>query len=169
MTPSFHSTGTLPLRHTRWNSSCSALLTGSSAHFSSSGQIPSSPAARPFFNFLIARRTSSSAGASDAMSGAGLAVDDSMSRSAHDVARKRWLILKIKVKVMHILTVNMSQTLTDRANITIWSHIDFRLPYLDLTLDYSEGQLGHRNSVSSKFWPSLTALLISSSEQKVNI
>ena len=29
-----------------------------------------------------------------------------------------WLILKVKVKVMHISAVNISQTVTDKTNIT---------------------------------------------------
>ena len=51
-----------------------------------------------------------------------------------------WPILKVKVKVMHILTVNISQAMTDRANITIapdiMLHGGIRLAYLELTLTY---------------------------------
>ena len=52
-----------------------------------------------------------------------------------------WLILKVKVKVMTILTVNTSQAVTDRtniviANIYIKSPIGFRLVYLHLILTH---------------------------------
>ena len=51
-----------------------------------------------------------------------------------------WPILKVKVKVMHILTANISKMVTDKANITIaikykvvycftWTYLDFTIAY----------------------------------------
>ena len=72
-----------------------------------------------------------------------------------------WSILKVKVKVMRISTVNILKIITDRADITIdpniMLHVGFRLVYLELTLTYSKGQLGRRNDVSLNI---LTFLLI---------
>ena len=41
-----------------------------------------------------------------------------------------WLIIKVNVKVMHISTVNISQTLTDRTRQNRKSHVTFRFAYL---------------------------------------
>ena len=57
--PSFHSAGTFPDIQAVPNRPCRALLTGSMAHFNSSGGISSAPAARPFFSLRIACWTSS--------------------------------------------------------------------------------------------------------------
>ena len=58
-------------------------------------------------------------------------------------------ILKVKVKVIHIWTANISQATTDKANNpigpNIMSHAGFRLVYLELTLMYSKSQYGDRN------------------------
>ena len=43
-----------------------------------------------------------------------------------------WVHSKDKVKVMQILTDNISKMVTDRVNITIKSHTTFSLPYLHL-------------------------------------
>ena len=63
-------------------------------------------------------------------------------------------ILQVKVKVMHISTANISQTMTVRANFTVapstTSHVAFRLAYLELILTYSKGQLGRWNGRLSK-------------------
>ena len=54
--------------------------------------------------------------------------------------------LKVKVKVVHISTVNISQTRTDKVSVTIalniMSHVGFRLAFLELILAYSKGRLG---------------------------
>ena len=69
---SFHSAGIFPDLQTAQNRLCKALLTGSRAHFNSSGGMLSQPAARPFFSFRIARWTSSRVGASSAISVSGV-------------------------------------------------------------------------------------------------
>ena len=63
---------------------------------------------------------------------------------------------------MHISTVNLSQTMTDRANITtepnIMFYVGFRLPYLEETLTYSKGQLGDGTDVSPNILSYIAAL-----------
>ena len=53
-----------------------------------------------------------------------------------------WPVLKVKVKVTHLSTVNISQEVKDRANITIAIqyevHLGLWLAYLDLTLGHSK-------------------------------
>ena len=62
-----------------------------------------------------------------------------------------WPILKVKVKIMQIFTVNISQAVTDMTNIAIAntymkSPIGFPLMYLHLTLGHSKRQSqGHEN------------------------
>ena len=50
---------------------------------------------------------------------------------------------------MHLFTVNISQTMTDRANIAICNRVasGFQLADLNLTVTYSKGQLGCWNGV----------------------
>ena len=60
--------------------------------------------------------------------------------------------LKVKVKIMHIFTANISMV-QHRANIIIAIKYDVAYGlsisiYLDLTFGYSEGQLGRMNGVS---------------------
>ena len=54
---------------------------------------------------------------------------------------------------MQISTVNISQRMTDKANMTIapniMPHVGFRLSYLELTLTYSKAHLGCRNGINS--------------------
>ena len=54
------------------------------------------------------------------------------------------LKVKVKVKVRHILTLNIWQTVTDRKRLILAtnrkSHMGFRLAYLHLTLVHSNGQ-----------------------------
>ena len=56
------------------------------------------------------------------------------------------------IKVMHISTVNISQTMTNGANIhiaqNIKSHVSFGLVYLELILTYCKGQFGCMSGVS---------------------
>ena len=60
---------------------------------------------------------------------------------------------------MHTVIVNISQTITDKANITIDSnimaHVGFRLAYLET---YSNDQLCHENSVSSNICNILSSI-----------
>ena len=55
-----------------------------------------------------------------------------------------WLILKVRVKVMHISTVNISRTVTQKQILVLpinrMSHKTFPLAYLYLTLTHSKGQ-----------------------------
>jgi len=83
MIPSCHSAGTRPVFHIRANREWREMLTGSSAYLSSSGWIPSEPAARPFFNFRIARLISPNVGASSGTVRSGMAQAASESRSGH--------------------------------------------------------------------------------------
>ena len=54
-------------------------------------------------------------------------------------------MLKVKIKVMHILTANISKMVTDRANITITINYEFAhglsISILDLIFAYSNVQL----------------------------
>jgi len=65
MMPSLQSACTIPVFQTRWNIFKSGSTTESTAHFRSSGGRPSAPGARPFFNFRMARLTSSRCGCVD--------------------------------------------------------------------------------------------------------
>ena len=53
---------------------------------------------------------------------------------------------------MQVSTVNISQMVTERANIftiasNIISHVSFQLAHLEFNLTYSEIRLGHRNII----------------------
>jgi len=80
------SAGTLPVIQTFVNRVWSATLIGSFAHFSSSGEISSRPAARPCRSLPIAVRTSSTLGALSRVSRSGVAADAAESKSLHVVA-----------------------------------------------------------------------------------
>ena len=63
--PSFQSEGTCPVLQTWMKILGKAFEIGLIAHLSSSGGIPSGPAARPFRNLRMAQVTSSSDGSTD--------------------------------------------------------------------------------------------------------
>ena len=81
-----------------------------------------------------------------------------------DPFKRSSLRVKVKVKVMHTSTVKISETMTDRPNITIIQNImsivghwlEFRVVDLDL---YSKGELGRRNGVSNTASSNILAFL----------
>jgi len=83
--PSFQADGMHPDLHTWMNSECRALETGPIAHFSSSGGMPSGPAARPFLSFEMACATSSRVGSSTEMWGSVVASSASASKAVEGV------------------------------------------------------------------------------------
>jgi len=81
------SAGTMPDLQTWMNRECKARQTGPRAHFSSSREYHQNhPAARAFFNFLMARMSSSTVGSSVLTFGSGTAEMDSDSRYVDVVA-----------------------------------------------------------------------------------
>jgi len=94
--PSCQSAGTMPDLQTWINRVCKVRLTRPRAHFSSSGGIPSEPAAWTFFSILIAQMTSSSTVGSLVLTfGSWTAEMDSDSRHVEVVAGM-WLRAAVK-------------------------------------------------------------------------